>query len=273
MKRWAAVIMILALMITGTAQAVQWPEGRSAAQPYAGTPPLDLDKTMGYIVLSPRPKMPAQYFCDRLYMFLPRDDVELARGAVRVMRENAGGRAEEIVSMDFSDTANVRLRPMTEWEMECLLWGSGVCIEIQLPVSLELNGTGYYVTMDEGCFTACGGALKSLAIDNPEAWTLTLQGDYGISKLYYTAPEEEADGAPVYKAQPEAGDRVCFDLVLGGEAAYAVIYSENDSVSFTNVEYTESESIEGTVTGDSVNWGVVFLDAAGEMLKAVTIVR
>ena len=91
MKKWAAVIIIVALMITTSAQAAQWPEGRSAAQPYAGTPPVNLDETMGYILLYPRPKMPAQGFCDRLQIYLPREDIVLARGALRLMKTNESG--------------------------------------------------------------------------------------------------------------------------------------------------------------------------------------
>ena len=290
MKKWAAVIMIVALMITTSAQAAQWPEGRSAAQPYAGTPPVNLDETMGYILLYPRPKMPAQGFCDRLQIYLPREDVVLARGALRLMKTNESGAAEEVASIDFSDADSVLLRPMTEQEMESVIWGSGVCIEVFLPESLTLNETGYYVTMDEGCFTARNGSLSSLPIVNPEAWMPVVQGECGVSRLYYAEPdpdeatEEAVEGAdngkanevpsePVYKTRPEVGDRVCFDLVMGGNAAYAVIYSENDSVFFDEIEYTQSQTVEGTVTKDEVNWGVVFLDADGNMVKAVSLAR
>ena len=290
MKKWAAVIMIVALMITTSAQAAQWPEGRSAAQPYAGTPPVNLDETMGYILLYPRPKMPAQGFCDRLQIYLPREDVVLARGALRLMKTNESGAAEEVASIDFSDAGSVLLRPMTEQEMESVIWGSGVCIEVFLPESLTLNETGYYVTMDEGCFTARNGALSSLPIVNPEAWMPVVQGECGVSGLYYAEPdpdeatEEAVEGAdngkanevpsePVYKTRPEVGDRVCFDLVMGENAAYAVIYSENDSVFFDEIEYTQPQTVEGTVTKDEVNWGVVFLDADGNMVKAVSLAR
>ena len=60
---------------------------------------------------------------------------------------------------------------------------------------------------------------------------------------------------------------------MGGNAAYAVIYSENDSVFFDEIEYTQPQTVEGTVTKDEVNWGVVFLDADGNMVKAVSLAR
>ena len=285
MKKWAVMLLVFALMMSASAQAAQWPEGRSPSQPYAGTPPLDLEKTMGYIMLYPRPKMPAQNFCDRLEIFLPREDVRLAHGLVHLMQTDDAGATKEVLSVDFSDADSVTLRPMTEQEMESVLWGSGVCIEIKLPVSLELNGKGYYVTMEEGCFNALNGAINSLAIVNPEAWSLTIEGEYGISGLYYTAPEEEPEegeteeepdeepAEPVYKMRPESGDRVCFDLVMGGDAAYAVIYSENSSAFFEEIEYTQSQTVEGTFVKDEIDWGVVFLDAAGNVLKAITITR
>ena len=276
MKKWAAIILMIGFMASACAQAAQWPEGRSAAQPYAGTPPVDLEKTIGYIILYPRLKMVARNFCDKLVLFLPREDVELSHGLLRLMKSSEDAAPEEIAAIDFSDPDSVTLRPMTEQEKESLIWGSGVCIEIRLPISLELNETGYYVTMEEGCFTAQNGALSSLAIVNPEAWTPVIEGEYGVSGLYYVPFEKATDEAPSEASrgtQPEPGDKICFDLVLGGDAAYAVIYSENDSVFFEEIEYTESQTVEGAVTKDPLNWGVVFLDENGNMLKAVTIAR
>lgn len=82
-------------------------------------------------------------------------------------------------------------------------------------------------------------------------------------------PEEEEDpGEPKYN--PVKGDRIHFDLVLGGDATSAVLYSENNSVFFKQPEYTESGAVSGTITGDDMFWGVVFLNDNGEVLDYVT---
>ena len=55
-----------------------------------------------------------------------------------------------------------------------------------------------------------------------------------------------------------------FDVVLGGDAKTAIMYSENNSVYFETLEYTENSHVTGTVTEDDVRWGVVFVDEAGQ---------
>ena len=54
---------------------------------------------------------------------------------------------------------------------------------------------------------------------------------------------------------------------MGGAAKTAVIFSENDSVRFDEIEFTESGTITGEVTKADVDWGVVFLDANGNTLQ------
>ena len=63
------------------------------------------------------------------------------------------------------------------------------------------------------------------------------------------------------------GDTITFELVMGGAAKTAVIFSENDSVRFDEIEFTESGTITGGVTKADVDWGVVFLDANGNTLQ------
>ena len=60
-------------------------------------------------------------------------------------------------------------------------------------------------------------------------------------------------------------------MVLGGEAKVAVIYSENDSVLFDVPEFSASGRAAGTVASDDVRWGVVFLDASGEVLDMIEL--
>ena len=58
-------------------------------------------------------------------------------------------------------------------------------------------------------------------------------------------------------------------MVLGGDAKTAVVFSENDSVFFEQLDYTESCPVTGTVTKDELDWGVVFLDETDEVLQVI----
>ena len=75
-------------------------------------------------------------------------------------------------------------------------------------------------------------------------------------------PAEEATVEP--KLKPAKGDVVNFDVILGGDAKTAVMYSENNSVYFETLEFTENSHVTGTVVEDDVHWGVVFVDEAGQ---------
>ena len=277
MKTWIALVMICALAFSGTCLAAEWPEGLSAAQPYSGVSAVDLDLTMGYMVLTPRAKLPASCFCDRLGIYLPREDVRLESGALTLYSAE-----DPVVSVDFSDEAAVSLRPMTDEELEDFIWGGGTCIEVRLPFSLTFDAP-YHVRMEEGCFSAADGRVRSLAIDIDDAWQPVLTGDYGVSNLrYHAAVGEEEDGAEGEAGDGEAaavgiatnpgvGGSVDFELIVGGAAVTAVVYSENGSVEFGEPEYTESASIHGEVTGEDFRWAVVFLSDNGEVLDVVSM--
>ena len=308
MKRLIALLMACALACGAVAYAAEWGEGLGPAHPYAGSPEADLGKIIGFILLNPSEQMPAQGFCDTLHIYLPREDVALGSGLLHVYND-----AGEVESVDFADERSVVLRPMTEEELTSLIWGSGVCIDIFLPVSLNI-GERYYVNMDGGCCTAAGGAVESFPIDG-QTWVPVVTGEFGVNGLYYSwrvqpeappveelpeaetsegaeaetseAPEagtpaepaeaaqmpEEIISTGVRKAHPEVGDVITFELVLGGHAKVAVIYSENNSVYFPEPEQTASGTVTGLVIGEELDWGVVFLDERGEVLSLVKIDR
>ena len=300
MKKWIALVLACLMGMATAALAAEWAEGCGPARPYAALPELDLDQTMGYVVLSPRAKQPASGFCGALQIWLPREDVALGAGSLTLYGD--GGARFDI---DFSDESAVSLRPMREEELDTLQWGGGACIEIRLPVSLVI-GEHYRVFMEEGCFRLADGKVQSLAIDLPEAWEPALIGDYGVNALHYisaskvSAAEREARaaakaaakaaeaaqtpeeaerilaeaGQPVdpespefFTTDPRNGDTIAFDLVLGGDAGFAVLYSDNDSVQFAEPEYAESGRVTGKVTGDVLDWSIVFLNANGDVLE------
>ncbi len=298
MKRIIA-LAIIGMLLMSSALAAEWPEGCSPAQPYARVKEVDLTQTMGYIILFPRTKVPASTYCDILEIYLPREDIVIGEGQAHLF-ETVNGTATEIDTIVFGgEESRTAVRKLSETELNWLMWGGGVCVEMPLTKSLEFGEHSYYVTMDEGCFKTEDGKLPSLAISNPEGWQPIVQGEYGISGLFYTesempAPEpmsnvvdeegaegEEAESAApdlaaeaangTMTAKPGTGDIISFDLVLGGNATLAVIYSENDSVSFEQEELTESGHVNGRVIKDEAGWGVVFLDAEGQVIEAVDL--
>ena len=282
MKKLMALILVCVFCMA-TAYAAEWAEGLSPAQPYPGVPAVNLDEMIGHMTLFPNAnhKIPAQRFCDVLEMYFPREDIELGEGNLTLYDDQG-----EVCTISFSDPDSVEVRPLEEIELDGLLWGSGCCVEIFLPCSLKFD-TNYYVLMDEGCLTAGGGKVKSPQIANEKAWIpQVVTEDYGISGLYYSAPadepaegeeaaeEKEAEdtaGPVAYKKKPEVGDTITFDLVMGGDAKYAVMYTENGSVFFETLEYTESGTVTGSVIGEELDWGVVFLDENGEVLDILDL--
>lgn len=359
MKKLIALVLACLMVLGGSCLAAQWPEGRSAAQPYSHLPEVNLSETMGYIMLFPRAKLPANRFCNVLDMFLPREDLKLNEGLVHLYEKLPDAEEPvEVCTVDFSNPDSVSLRRLSDGELDQMMWGGGTCVEMVLPRSLEFGDRDheYFVLMDEGCFTAADGKLNSLQITNDDAWMPVIRGDYGVSGMYYLdaplpeaeadaqsededdgdgeiiliddddeaeeeeeeefgiidvvmEPEEEAEDeeeeadvkatdtpkptdtpeptdapteepgeeAPVdpsqYVVSPDAGDKLHFDLVIGGNATLAVVYSDNGSVEFDQIEYAESTHVVGTVVGEDVRWGVAFYDANQAIFDTVDVGR
>ena len=300
MKRLLAVVLICLLCGTG-ALAAEWAEGLGPEQPLPGVPKIDLSKEMGYDYTYPSAKLKVKYFCNVLEIYLPREDVELGEGHAHLYDSTD----TEIVDIDFANPDQVELRVQQENELVAKKWGSGVCIEMHLPVSLKFNES-YYVLMDLNCFTAGENHVSNYDLTKKDQWTPAMEGDFGIESLFYftpPAPPEEEEGeeteaveeeteeaveenpfdksmasdaeAPVEevlgepKYNPVTGDKIHFDLVLGGDAKTAVIFSENDSVLVHQQDYTESTPVTLTITKDDLDWGVVFLDEKDEVLQVI----
>ena len=281
MKKLVALILVCLLCMATTAFAAEWAEGLSPAKPSNLKPAVDLKTTVGYWLPFPRSGLPAERYCDVLELYMPNPDVALGEGTATLW--NADG---EVATIDFANPDQVEMRDLEEEELQIMHWGCGVCIEMHLPVSLVFDET-YYVTMDEGTITSNGGKTKSMQIPytdqlplEEQYWTPSVTGDFGVGGLYYSAapaeptdeteeeaaePAEEAEEATVeYKLKPAKGDVVNFDVILGGDAKTAVMYSENNSVYFETLEFTENSHVTGTVVEDDVHWGVVSVDEAGQ---------
>lgn len=266
MKKLIALILVCLVCLT-TAYAAEWSDGLSPEQPMHNFEKVNFKNTLGYFMMWPTQKFPALRFCDVLEMYLPRNDLELGEGKITLCDANG-----EIAVMDCADPAQVELRPMEESELQFPWgsWGWGSCLEVHLPVSLEFDKDDYYVLMDEGCIVDPANNTKSLSLTAPNQWNPLLQDEFGIGDLRYTKPAEE-DEEPEITAAPAVGDNVRFELKLGGNAKEAVVFSENDSVYFEPFQFTESGTVTGTVTGEDVGWGIIFLDEEGKQLDMLTL--
>ncbi|MBQ6123494.1 MAG: hypothetical protein IJI59_17415 [Clostridia bacterium] len=299
MKRLLALVLVCLLCAT-SALAAEWAEGLGPDQPLPGVPKIDLSKEMGYDYTYPSAKLKVKYFCNVLEIYLPREDIELGEGHAHLYDSTD----TEIADIDFANPDQVELRVQQENELVAKKWGSGVCIEMHLPVSLKFNES-YYVLMDLNCFTAGENHVSNYDLTEKTQWTPVLESDFGIEGLFYftppappeeeeseaveEAPEEaveanpfersmvteETEAAPVEeelgepKYNPVTGDKIHFDLVLGGDAKTAVIFSENDSVLVSQQDYTESSPVTLTITKDDLDWGVVFLNDKDEVIQAI----
>ena len=258
MRKLLAICLML-MLVTASASAAEWGEGLSPSRPYPNVHERNLDEEIGYIMFHPN-KLMSTAGTKLLFIYLPREDVRAGNGQITLISDDQG----EEWSVALNDTTYVNVRPMTEVEMEGLIWGSGTCFEIMLPVSLRLGHT-YSVDMDEQCIVAnVGTGIGNLAAKGvTNAWSFETIGDYGVSEMVYQSALgdgtfENKDGLA------NAGDKLRFDLVLGGKAKAATLFVlDNGAISFDNGNYfTESCEVTGDVFADDPGWGVIFWDVA-----------
>lgn len=262
MKRIIALAWLAALFLcVGAARAAEWREGLGPGQPYTNVPEIDLTERLGYMMFYPNEDMAVENVCRTLYVYLPREDVKRGEGLLRLNTEKDGA----VMSIAMSDENLVRQRAMTEEELDWWLWGGGTCFEIQLPRSLDFGKT-YYVTMAKGCIVTEDG-VENPPISDRGAWRVALAGEYGIGGMTCRRPQTNEESI----LTPRAGDEIAFDVVLGGEAASAALYSRDASVDFT-VSYLETSSrVTGTCTSDSPAWGIMFFDAEGRRIHQMEL--
>ena len=263
MKRLMVLVLVVLIACAGMAQAAEWREGLSPSKPYVGVREIDLKEHLGYMMFYPSASMHAENACQRLFIYLPREDVKAGTGTLYLCTEEDG----QIWSTVMNNTATVLQREITEEELTGLLWGGGTCFEVLLPKTLEF-GKQYFVNMTRNCIEANDGSIDNPEVGGTDAWAFTLQGDFGVGGMEYR--RANADGS--YEENivaPKAGDEIRFDLVLGGNATMAVLYGYNDTVDFDATAFEQSGEVTGTVMGEFPMWGVMFLDAAGNEVDRV----
>ncbi|MCH5288098.1 MAG: hypothetical protein J1E43_11835 [Christensenellaceae bacterium] len=261
MKKLIAICMVL-MLCAASAYAAEWPEGYSPAHPFENGPEFDLETELGLVMCYPNAKYVEVGGGRLLFIYLPREDVKAGAGMLHIRTADQG----EEWSVAMNDTEHVKQRAMYEQEMMDLMWGSGTCFEITLPVSLRLGAT-YYIDMDTYCIEA-GEKIgnKQNKGDEVGAWQFAVDGTLGVNEMSYRRAKD--DGSYENVVKPAAGDEIRFDLVIGGDVALAVLYVY-DGAEFEVTNYTESCEIIGTVTGEDPDWGVVFLDATGNEIAYV----
>ena len=252
MKRLIALSLAVLMLLTATAYATEWGEGLGPNKPYSQLPEVDLSETLGYMIYYPNERMPVAGV-KTLFIYLPREDIELnSNGGNVIIRSEDKGEEYRIA---VNDSDSVILRPMLDGEKRSLMWGSGVCIEINLPVSLRL-GCSYSLDIDAGSITVPGADVTHAKIE--KATKFDTCADYGVSELAYIRMNEKGTEENVV-GKIMAGDTARFDIVIGGDAKSATIIP-GEGITFSAESITESCEVTATITGDNPTWQVVFWD-------------
>ena len=262
MKKLIAICMALMLLYAVPASAAQWPEGRSASKPYAGKPEVDFSKTVGYMMFYPRTGVEVVGGLRTLFIYLPREDVKAGDGELTLRSDED----RSTWSVAFSNTDYVRQRDMVEEELVGLMWGSGACFEITLPVSVSLN-RHYYVDLGRDCIISHDGTVSNPELPGEKSWYFSTEADFGVSEMEYRRALSNG-GYDTGIVTPAVGDEIRLDVVLGGEATTAVLY-QYSGADFGVTTFTEDGEAIGTVTAEDPDWGVLFFDASGNQVGVV----
>lgn len=261
------LVLCLAAMLLGSiAFAAAWDEGLGPNKPYVGTPEVDFNETIGYMMFFPINGSNIDVRVDTLTIYMPREDVDIAEGTLYLYR-NGDQLAEEIAV----SAETVTVRPMLEDELEALMWGCGTAFDFKLADPLEIN-SNYLVQLTEGAIVSDGYAAVSPAIAGEDAWVFnTVTANY-IEDLSYNRLVEGKD-VPEQVDTVAVGDFASFDIVLGEDAAYAVIFA-NAGLIVPSANYFEANAA-ATVNfpaNGTVEWGVAFFDAEDELVYMHSVV-
>lgn len=257
MKRLTAVFLAMLLLFSATALA-DWEEGLGPHKPYRTSREIDLTTQIGYMMFHPNANMPVAG-AKTLRIYLPREDVKLNSAGGNLTVRSADG--VEKYTIAINDPDRVILRPMIPNELEGLMWGGGICVEITLDVSPRLGCT-YYVDMDRALIVDPSETFGNDAAKGEDHWRFDTSADYGVSQLKYLRDNNGTEETVVGVAK--AGDKARFDLVIGGEVKSAILIplDTEEKIVFPPemTLITETCEVIGDVIGDDPAWGVMFFD-------------
>ena len=254
MKRFI-VICLAIMMLCTNAFAAEWAEGLSPNKPYQGTPAVDFNETIGYMMLYPVNGDNINGGELVLKIYLPREDVQAGEGTLK-LKSKEDGTVEEVEVSAETFVA----RPMNEEELNAMMWGSGTVFEITMTKPIDIN-RNYYVELSEGAIVSPDYEAVSPDIKRKDAWYFDTMTINYIDKLTYNRVVEGKD-KPQKVETVQAGDTAEFKIVMDEETAYAVIFCDSGLiVPETNyfeegTETTIQFPVEGTV-----EWGVAFFDS------------
>lgn len=271
------VLLLALLLVCTTAYAAGWTQGLGPEKPYTGTPKVDLTENIGYMMLHPISGSTVTPGLDTLRIFMPREDVLTGTGTLQLYTDGV----KEPVEIEITEQTMIA-RPMTEVELNALLWGCGTVFEIALPQPLEANFS-FNVRMTEGCIIAMDFDTPSPAFDKSDIWSFNTMTDNIVENLtYYRVEEPEETAQPGQEAQEaketaipaetvQVGDMARISIVMAEDAAAAAVYCKSGAI--LPVQYSFTESSETDVffpEAGEAQWGVIFMDAEGKLLHDVS---
>lgn len=265
MKKIIAICLMMVLLCA-TASAATWPEGLSPQKPYTGSPEVDFNETIGYMMLMPVNGENCKPGTMTLKIYMPREDVRAGEGTLYLHSEEDNLETEIVINAD-----TMIGRAMTEEELTALMWGCGTLFEITMEKPLEAN-RHYIVQMTEGCIASTTNEVVSPAIAGRKAWTFNTVSENYVDGMTFVRMVDGKE-TEVSAEHVLVGDTAKFTVALSDEAVSAAIYCDAGALS-TSTSYME-EGAEASVyfpaTG-SVQWGVVFFDANNEVIDTVSFI-
>ena len=260
------VLCLALIMICTTASAATWSQGLGPQKPYFGTPEVDFTKTIGYMMMYPVNGSTVVPGLDKLCIFMPREDVETGSGTMTLNMRSVSKSIEMEVNAE-----TLVARPMTDEELDALLWGCGTVFEMMLEQPLAENQK-FSVQMTEGCIVAKEQEMVSPAIDKDDIWSFDTNTSNVIAKLDYYRVIDGKEKV-VAAGNVQAGDFARISIAMGEDAAFAAIYCNGGLIRPDQYNYTESvvTDVHFPEEGE-VKWGVVFMDAEGKLVNNVSVV-
>jgi len=249
------VVCLAVMMLCTNAFAAEWAEGLSPEKPYQGTPAVDFNETIGYMMLYPINGSNIDGGELVLKIYMPREDVAAGEGTLK-LKSKEDGTVEKI---EISPETFVA-RPMTEEELEAMMWGSGTVFEITMTKPIDIN-CHYHVEMSAGAIVSPDYEAASPAIKKKDAWYFDTETVNYIDKLTYTRIVEGKD-KPQKVEEVQVGDTAEFKIIMGEETAYAVIFCDSGLI-VPETNYFEEgaeASVQFPVSG-TVEWGVAYFDS------------
>lgn len=273
--RKCIVLFLALILICSTAYAAGWSQGLGPEKPYTGTPKIDLTENIGYMMLHPVNGSTVTPGHDTLRIFMPREDVVTGTGMLQLYTDGV----KEPAEIEINEETMIA-RPMTEEELDALLWGCGTVFEIALEKPLEAN-LSFSVRLTEGCIIAMDFDTPSPAFEKSDIWSFNTMTDNIVEKLtYYRAEEaevqvgqapQEAKETEIPAEAVQAGDLARISIVMAEDAAAAAICCNSGEVLPVQYSFTESGVTDVLFpAAGEVQWGVIFMDANGKVLNSVS---